>query len=1235
LPLSLSAKQEIFEVKENNKTFTYLSDKHSIVLAPGASASMELTGGPWPWEDLQTSHKEKLVLGEGVKIIEKKNLKDKRMLEVQCPWSLKGRDIDVKVSVFNEPSEKLWSPGSSFLEFTLACQPPASLQMKWVEDHDELRIAQWRSIPAFYDRFRKRISSKFHDSYWVVLNEQELVVNVSLADFKGREFLNFSTVSLEWITDKADVISYNKLQPVPAHQRVVRIGVNEGPVSLEARIDKMIDGTILNPGIASSLDNQVVKNVDLSIKEYSMYLHRQNSLEISILYGSGLFEVSCNSTDIIQFTYDSDRKIIIFPKKSGKVSIKVDDQGLPGSFPVYCNILVSQLGSLELKEGGLIPVNSSIKLSLSAIDSEGRYFSPSELRWMNFELSMTNAFQTVSVSSSFEDWEIKGTKVGEFQVFAYGSRSILKEEDQFNIRSNQVIIDVFPPLEIIPPEVLLLPGSRYSLNYKGGPDPSKYGFYSIQLVWSTKDNEIATIDSSSGLLNALKVGDTSVILQMIRKQSVLTQAFGKVRVRLATSVGILGMGPGRSVLVDSATRLIAQIFYNGEEISDCTINAQFTWKSNSPAVYSIFQENDDISKQVAVTGLALSPGKSDITLHIDIQYPEEYRDREHTFTSKVTAAVEPGLISQSPSHRCHSYITFNCESEFPRWLDSLIFLLPTHSAFKLPVSKEEKTHFRCIDCREDFLKITDNGVLFSSGQKGEASVIIQNNRVKGDTFMASVIVADIESIHVDKSYVSRTIALGSELEFDVIYQDSIARSFPRGFEYGIDVSVEVSNSRVLQASLENRNTTLKIYSQYAGDTIVKVFLNKNPKVKDVLKISVNSVMKPVSPVLLHLGGEVQFETTHSTPAGVVGVWTVENTNILSVTDKGLAKSLQEGDTFVHYREKSMDLRSLVSVQKVKSLELGLNSPTVISNYERHPNFRESYKVPIRLFADSDKMKEIHKLSSEQKKNIKQNLHVRCYTNSHSDFVFVESEIDKADKERWGDEPGYGCLVTPNTNPSTTALAPKDLIINIIVGSKGRSLYTFESSVKIPFVSKFSIPNQDKQIVLYGKSTTHSVLLAGNCGSLQVNSESPYIHAKKQETSDRCTIDLTVLNTESEIKLKRVEILDSITGQKEELLVTYYNDASRAEIGSPMSLNDLVIFIALCLLLFVVYNFFKNNQQQPVQPAYRNFNYQPPRFPAQPTSARMQTPGPPGPGPAGPASTPGSSAFKNIGYRPNF
>lgn len=98
-----------------------------------------------------------------------------------------------------------------------------------------------------------------------------------------------------------------------------------------------------------------------------------------------------------------------------------------------------------------------------------------------------------------------------------------------------------------------------------------------------------------------------------------------------------------------------------------------------------------------------------------------------------------------------------------------------------------------------------------------------------------------------------------------------------------------------------------------------------------------------------------------------------------------------------------------------------------------------------------------------------------------------------------------------------------------------------------------------------------------------------IAVRKYESSGKCLFEIKILNTEKEIKLKKLEIIDSITAQKEEVLVSYYIDASKADFSAPMGINDFYIFLAIIVLLYVIYNYFKNIKPQPVPP-YRCINY---------------------------------------------
>ena len=45
----------------------------------------------------------------------------------------------------------------------------------------------------------------------------------------------------------------------------------------------------------------------------------------------------------------------------------------------------------------------------------------------------------------------------------------------------------------------------------------------------------------------------------------------------------------------------------------------------------------------------------------------------------------------------------------------------------------------------------------------------------------------------------------------------------------------------------------------SGDCNIVVFLQDNPMIMDVVRVRVSSVVRPLSPVYLHLGGTVEFK----------------------------------------------------------------------------------------------------------------------------------------------------------------------------------------------------------------------------------------------------------------------------------------------------------------------------------------------------------------------------------------
>jgi hypothetical protein len=51
---------------------------------------------------------------------------------------------------------------------------------------------------------------------------------------------------------------------------------------------------------------------------------------------------------------------------------------------------------------------------------------------------------------------------------------------------------------------------------------------------------------------------------------------------------------------------------------------------------------------------------------------------------------------------------------------------------------------------------------------------------------------------------------------------------------------------------------ITIEAQGSGDCIIYLYLMNNPQIFDIVRVKVSSVVRPLSPVHLHIGGTVEF-----------------------------------------------------------------------------------------------------------------------------------------------------------------------------------------------------------------------------------------------------------------------------------------------------------------------------------------------------------------------------------------
>lgn len=97
---------------------------------------------------------------------------------------------------------------------------------------------------------------------------------------------------------------------------------------------------------------------------------------------------------------------------------------------------------------------------------------------------------------------------------------------------------------------------------------------------------------------------------------------------------------------------------------------------------------------------------------------------------------------------------------------------------------------------------------------------------------------------------------------------------------GLSVGVTLSHPRVVSVQMDYYNQTMTIVSEGSGDCNIVVYLEDHPHVFDVIRVRVSSIVQPLSPVYLHVGGEVEFRVESVEARSGAVRWSSSDSSIL-------------------------------------------------------------------------------------------------------------------------------------------------------------------------------------------------------------------------------------------------------------------------------------------------------------------------------------------------------------------
>ncbi len=177
--------------------------------------------------------------------------------------------------------------------------------------------------------------------------------------------------------------------------------------------------------------------------------------------------------------------------------------------------------------------------------------------------------------------------------------------------------------------------------------------------------------------------------------------------------------------------------------------------------------------------------------------------------------------------------------------------------------------------------LVEDNVVKTADHYGEATIVVEESTVVDPLRSAYYVeVAPIHSLAIEHGTQIIAMPLGADVVLKLVYQDKFGRSFAPGIE-GIEASIDVSHPRVLRADLDYYNSTLTVRALELGSSNIHIFLTGKEYVFDLIRVHVTSVIEPVSPVFVHVGGTVQFRTSYNySGASGQSVWGSEDPNII-------------------------------------------------------------------------------------------------------------------------------------------------------------------------------------------------------------------------------------------------------------------------------------------------------------------------------------------------------------------
>lgn len=612
------------------------------VLAVGSSRRVIFKGGPHPWSGKLQGYRREMSVSE----------------EENVEVTEEQQGIDSDISIFQVVCKQL---GTSILTFTVS-NIPLLPTCKKTDAIAKIRVicAKPRYIflqPEFKDS--ENCPIKQNADKIMTHSNEVLQLLVLVKDEDGKKFDNITSLNIEWSlkpqsggeievpvgTIEEPFEDFYVSLPGNHYQRIVPKSFSDSLV-LKAKVtgyQKSVlsqlritpewpafpveneRGTLATPLIEASVNIILVNDTIITPNELKVLNDPNSKYFLQVSQGSGFYEFVLSAEDIADVRYvEPSRTISVVPRRSGTLRIALIDLCLV-SAPAEVVIQVQQLASLDVETVNKVEKDKCIAAALMMYDTNGYRMMLPFLEALEITAEVENGFIEVKRAPANEHegppydeilYMIHGLEEGETQVvFSYG-------EGDEEIRSEPILIQVFPPLKLTPKNLTTLIGTVYQVTVTGGPKDAEIEF-------STGSQEICSVDRN-GILEGKTIGQTRIIARAIGfnykgNKIVYSQDHTDVHVTILEGVKIVV--PTTRIKVGATVPLWA--FGIPDNLTPLIIGSMksplsFTWMTSDPSLLRLHNMyegtgiNIRYQNEVSLRAKAVEPGLATVYLNVTV-----------------------------------------------------------------------------------------------------------------------------------------------------------------------------------------------------------------------------------------------------------------------------------------------------------------------------------------------------------------------------------------------------------------------------------------------------------------------------------------------------------------------------------------------------------------------------------------------------------------------------------------